>query len=178
MRFLLRWVANAVAFYLALYLVDSLIAPRFYVEAVWLAVIVAVFLGLLNSLIRPLHLMKKKPWYALTVTVITVAVNALILQVFIWAGAPLSATHVLWVLLAGAFGNYIRPESAVRIGLLPKVPVERIRFVGNAALAGAQMALLSRNARDRAAKLARRIEYVEIAHEKQFQEVFAESMLF
>ena len=42
MRFLFRWIANAVAFYLALYLVDSLMAPRFCVEAVWVAVILAV----------------------------------------------------------------------------------------------------------------------------------------
>ncbi|MHC4228509.1 MAG: ASKHA domain-containing protein [Planctomycetota bacterium] len=82
------------------------------------------------------------------------------------------------ILLAGAFGNYIRPESALRIGLLPVVPAERIHFVGNAAASGAQMALLSRQCRDRARDLARRIEYVEIAHESDFQNVFADSMLF
>ncbi len=82
------------------------------------------------------------------------------------------------VLLAGAFGNYIRRESALRIGLLPAVPAERIRFVGNAASSGAQMILLSRHWRDRAGRLARRIEYIEIAHEPDFQNVFADCMLF
>ena len=82
------------------------------------------------------------------------------------------------VLLAGAFGNYIRPESALRIGLLPEVPVERIHFVGNAASSGAQMVLLSREARLLATRLAKKIEYVEIAHEPYFQDVFADSMMF
>ena len=82
------------------------------------------------------------------------------------------------VLLAGAFGNYIRRESALRIGLLPGIPLERIKFVGNAAASGAEMLLLSRKCRTQAEKLARKIEYVEIAHEPDFQEVFAESMTF
>ncbi len=82
------------------------------------------------------------------------------------------------IFLAGAFGNYIRRESALRIGLLPDVPAERIHFVGNAASAGAQMLLLSRHCRTTAKKLARRIEYVEIAHEPEFQAVFADCMSF
>jgi len=82
------------------------------------------------------------------------------------------------VLLAGAFGNYIRPESALRIQLLPNIPIERIRFVGNAAASGARMILLSRSCRIQARELARNIEYVEIAHQKNFHDVFAESMLF
>ncbi len=81
------------------------------------------------------------------------------------------------VLLAGAFGNYIRPTSAVRVGLLPNVPLERIHFVGNAAASGARMLLLSDECRAATAALARKIEYVEIANEKAFSEVFAESML-
>jgi len=82
------------------------------------------------------------------------------------------------LLLAGAFGNYIRRQSALRIGLLPAVPVEKIHFIGNAAASGAQMILLSKTCRDKTKKLARRIKYVEIAHEPDFQDVFAESMLF
>jgi len=82
------------------------------------------------------------------------------------------------ILLAGAFGNYIRPVNALKIGLLPAVPVERIRFVGNAALAGARMLLLSSQARDKARQLARKIQYIEIANRKEFQNVFAESMTF
>jgi len=82
------------------------------------------------------------------------------------------------ILLAGAFGNYIRPQSALRIGLLPTVPIERIHFVGNAASIGAQMVLLSQKCRNRALELARRINYIEIAYEPDFQTVFANSMSF
>jgi len=82
------------------------------------------------------------------------------------------------ILLAGAFGNYIRKESALRIGLLPDVPLERIVFVGNAASSGARMALVSQHYRDKARELAGKIEYVEIAHEPEFQDVFADSILF
>jgi len=81
-------------------------------------------------------------------------------------------------LLAGAFGNYIQRKSAMRIGLLPEVPLERIHFVGNAASVGARMVLLSRHCRALAGQLARKIEYVEIAGEPQFQMIFAESILF
>ncbi len=81
------------------------------------------------------------------------------------------------VLLAGAFGNYIRPASAVRIGLLPNVPLDHIQSVGNAAATGAQMLLISDECRDRAARLARRIQYVEIAHEKDFSDIFSDAML-
>jgi len=82
------------------------------------------------------------------------------------------------ILLAGAFGNYIRRESALRIGLLPDVPAERIRFIGNAACSGAQMLLLSQQLRKQAGELTRKIKYVEIAHEKEFQDVIADSMTF
>jgi len=80
------------------------------------------------------------------------------------------------ILLAGAFGNYIRPRSAVHIGLLPNVPLERIHSVGNAAAVGAQMLLISDECREQAARLARRIQYVEIAHAKNFSDLFAEAM--
>jgi uncharacterized 2Fe-2S/4Fe-4S cluster protein (DUF4445 family) len=81
------------------------------------------------------------------------------------------------VLLAGAFGNYIRPSSAIRIGLLPNVPLERIESVGNAAATGAEILLISEECRERAARLARRIQYIEIAHEKDFADLFADAML-
>ena len=90
----------------------------------------------------------------------------------------LEDSDIKQILLAGAFGNYIRKESALRIGLLPDVPPECIHFVGNAASSGAQMLLLSSQARQKARVLARKIEYIEIAHEPEFQAVFADSMSF
>ncbi len=82
------------------------------------------------------------------------------------------------VLLAGAFGNYIRRESALRIGLLPNVRPEKIHFVGNAASAGAHMALINMRQQDVASKLARQIEYVEMANQPLFQTLFADALLF
>ncbi len=82
------------------------------------------------------------------------------------------------VLLAGAFGNYIRRQSALAIGLLPNVGVEKVHFVGNAASSGARMILVSSQCRQLAKAIAAGIEYVEIAHEAEFQMVFAESLMF
>lgn len=82
------------------------------------------------------------------------------------------------ILLAGAFGNYIRRESALRIGLLPKVEVEKVKFIGNAAASGAQMDLLNYECRKISGILARQIEYIEIANRMDFQELFAEAIMF
>jgi uncharacterized 2Fe-2S/4Fe-4S cluster protein (DUF4445 family) len=82
------------------------------------------------------------------------------------------------LMLAGGFGNYISIESAVRIHLLPELPVERIRYVGNAAALGAQMALLSETERQRAVELARRIEHVSLAARPDFQDIFIEAICF
>ncbi|MHC4388359.1 MAG: ASKHA domain-containing protein [Planctomycetota bacterium] len=88
----------------------------------------------------------------------------------------LADSDIEQIFLAGAFGNYIRRESALRIGLLPDVPPECIHFVGNAAASGAQMILTGSHFRELARDLAHKIQYVEIAHEKDFPDVFAESM--
>jgi uncharacterized 2Fe-2S/4Fe-4S cluster protein (DUF4445 family) len=82
------------------------------------------------------------------------------------------------VLLAGAFGNFLRRDSAIRLGLLPPVPRQRVSFIGNAACAGAEMALLSTVQRRRAEEIARRVEYVEISAFPEFQDIFAEEMMF
>ncbi len=82
------------------------------------------------------------------------------------------------VFLAGAFGNYIRKESALRIGLLPMVDMEHIHFIGNAATSGAQMILLSDKARQKAEQLAKKIQYIEIAHQPDFQDIFVDSLTF
>jgi uncharacterized 2Fe-2S/4Fe-4S cluster protein (DUF4445 family) len=87
-------------------------------------------------------------------------------------------TDIEQIFLAGAFGNYIRRESALRVGLLPMVDIERIHFIGNAAASGAQMLLLSDEARQKAGQLAKTIQYIEIAHQTNFQDIFADSLSF
>lgn len=82
------------------------------------------------------------------------------------------------VLLAGAFGNFIRRKNAQRIGLLPDVPRENILFIGNAAGAGARMALMSRRCKEQANVISERVEYLELGGRPDFQEAFAEAMMF
>ncbi len=88
------------------------------------------------------------------------------------------AGDVRKVYLAGAFGNYIRPESATAIGLMPRFPHAELVPVGNAAGSGAKMVLLSRAARESASALPARVEYLELSGRPDFQEQFAEAMLF
>jgi len=82
------------------------------------------------------------------------------------------------ILLAGAFGNYIRREQAMRVGLLPQVPKEKIKFIGNAAGAGARMVLLARELREETSRISENTEYIELAINADFQKVFADSMFF
>jgi uncharacterized 2Fe-2S/4Fe-4S cluster protein (DUF4445 family) len=90
----------------------------------------------------------------------------------------LNAKDIEQVLLAGAFGNFTRKESAMRIGLLPELPVERIHFIGNAACSGAEIILLSDKERILSSELAGRIEYIELARETDFEAVFSREMHF
>lgn len=82
------------------------------------------------------------------------------------------------ILLAGAFGNYIRRESAQYVGILPNIPIEKILFIGNAAGAGAKMALISRQYRSLAEQVARQVDYIELANNPQFQHIFMDAMAF
>lgn len=82
------------------------------------------------------------------------------------------------VLLAGAFGNFIRRNKAKRIGLLPDVPLERIRFVGNAAGVGSKMSLVAKQCRDKAEQISRETEYIELGGRADFQQEFMMAMLF
>ena len=82
------------------------------------------------------------------------------------------------LMLCGGFGNYINIESALRIRLLPPVAAEKISYRGNAALMGAQMALLSERERNRAEDLAGQIQHVALAARPDFQEIFIDGMNF
>ena len=82
------------------------------------------------------------------------------------------------VYLAGAFGNYIDIENAVRISILPDVARERIHPVGNSAGAGACLMLKDPSLWDTAADIIKRAEHIELANHKDFQEIFVGSMTF
>ena len=76
------------------------------------------------------------------------------------------------VLLAGSFGSYLSPASAIGIGLVPKLPVMRIVSAGNVAGEGAKMVLLSDTERHGADALLEEVKYVELSDRSDFQEKF------
>lgn len=82
------------------------------------------------------------------------------------------------VLLAGAFGNFIRRRNALRIGMLPPLPHERIRFVGNAASLGAKLVLLSNREKQAAEAVLGKTRHVDLSLDPEFQMEFSEAMLF
>jgi uncharacterized 2Fe-2S/4Fe-4S cluster protein (DUF4445 family) len=79
--------------------------------------------------------------------------------------------------IAGAFGNYINPENARTIGLIPDIPTGKITFAGNTALSGAKMALTSMKVRELADTLSKQIKYVELMAEDSFKREFIASVL-
>ena len=79
------------------------------------------------------------------------------------------------VIIAGAFGTFIDVESAITIGMLPALPIERFKQVGNAAGSGARLALISRSQRLEAVRIAQRDGYIELAAVANFNRKFAEA---
>jgi uncharacterized 2Fe-2S/4Fe-4S cluster protein (DUF4445 family) len=90
----------------------------------------------------------------------------------------MAVTDLEEILLAGAFGNYLRKTSARSIGLVPAIDPERVRFVGNAAGIGARLALVDQNVRARARAIASGAEYVELASQADYQRLFMHSLAF
>ena len=84
--------------------------------------------------------------------------------------------HVNRVALAGAFGTHIDVKHAMTLGLIPDAPLSNVFSVGNAAGAGARMALLNRDMRRHIEELVGRIEKIETAVEPKFQDHFIEAM--
>lgn len=87
-------------------------------------------------------------------------------------------SEIQQVLLAGSFGSYLSPASAVRIGLVPKLPLPRIVSAGNVAGEGAKMALLSIQERHAATSMLDEIEYVELSDRQDFNDRFVEQLAF
>ena len=94
------------------------------------------------------------------------------------AGAGLEPAQVEQVLVAGAFGNELDVANSLAIGLLPAVPPERVAFVGNAAGVGAQMALIDVDERRAMAELASGLEFLDLATDRGFHEVFTGELGF
>ncbi len=88
----------------------------------------------------------------------------------------LTAVEIDRVIIAGAFGTYIDVTSAMAIGMLPRLPLDRFRQVGNAAGMGAKLSLISQSKRAEAQALASRVGYIELATVPQFAKKFAQAM--
>jgi uncharacterized 2Fe-2S/4Fe-4S cluster protein (DUF4445 family) len=82
------------------------------------------------------------------------------------------------VLLAGSFGAYLSPASAVRIGLVPRLALPRIVSAGNVAGEGAKMAALSVRERAEARSIVREVSYVELSGRTDFNDLFIDQLAF
>ena len=82
------------------------------------------------------------------------------------------------VLLAGSFGAYLSPASAIRIGLVPRMALPRIVSAGNVASEGAKMAALSVRERAEARSLIHEVEYVELSGREDFNDMFIDELAF
>jgi uncharacterized 2Fe-2S/4Fe-4S cluster protein (DUF4445 family) len=88
------------------------------------------------------------------------------------------ADEITQVLLAGSFGAYLTPLSAVRIGLVPKLALPRIISAGNVAGEGAKIAALSLRERAEAHSILREVEYVELSGRPDFNDLFIDQLAF
>ncbi|MDO4260918.1 MAG: ASKHA domain-containing protein [Eubacteriales bacterium] len=82
------------------------------------------------------------------------------------------------VLIAGAFGNYLDPESACDIGMLPQELRGRITSIGNAAGEGAKIAALNQKEYERSRRLAGSVQFLELAREAEFQDIYVDELEF
>ncbi|MBI3761273.1 MAG: DUF4445 domain-containing protein [Chloroflexi bacterium] len=80
------------------------------------------------------------------------------------------------LLIGGAFGKYINVEKAVQIGLLPDMPWDKFHFLGNTAVMGAYMALLSRDARAQIKAIAEKMTYIELSADNTFYDAFTSAL--
>jgi len=87
----------------------------------------------------------------------------------------LQANDLQRVYLAGAFGASLNVEKAVEIGLLPDIPRERIQVIGNSALAGAYLTLMSRQARQEAKEIVSLLTYLDLSRDASFMDEFVAS---
>lgn len=92
------------------------------------------------------------------------------------ANAELSFNDISEIMIAGNFGQSLAIEQAVRIGLLPDIPAERIRFIGNSSLTGARMALCSRQAWKRAGQIAASLTCLELTTEARYFEEYTAAL--
>jgi uncharacterized 2Fe-2S/4Fe-4S cluster protein (DUF4445 family) len=90
----------------------------------------------------------------------------------------IKASDINKVYLAGAFGTYINVRNALKIGLLPDVPIKKIEKVGNAAVEGARQMLVSKEKREEAEYIPKIAKHVRLEVDEDFQTKFIEGLCF
>jgi uncharacterized 2Fe-2S/4Fe-4S cluster protein (DUF4445 family) len=80
------------------------------------------------------------------------------------------------VFIAGGFGRFLDLEQAVAIGLIPDLPRERFRFVGNSSLIGSYMVVVSRAFRKRQEALARRMTYFDLSQASGYMDQYTAAL--
>jgi len=90
----------------------------------------------------------------------------------------ISVKDIQVIFLAGAFGNFINKQSALRIGILPDLPLNKIKSVGNAAGKGAELILWSQKIRKIGNEIYKKVKYVELSSHPDFSREFIEAMSF
>ncbi len=88
----------------------------------------------------------------------------------------MTLNDVQQMVIGGSFGKYINIEKAVQIGLLPDMPWEKFKFLGNTSIKGAYLALLDTQQRERVADIARRMTYIELSADNSFYEAFTSAL--
>ncbi|MBU4228018.1 ATP-binding protein, partial [bacterium] len=90
----------------------------------------------------------------------------------------LKITDLDEILIAGAFGNYMDIENAISINIIPKIDLNKIKGIGNAAGAGAIKALLSRDFRDKCNEYAEKMKNINLTSYKEFYKMFINDINF
>jgi uncharacterized 2Fe-2S/4Fe-4S cluster protein (DUF4445 family) len=92
--------------------------------------------------------------------------------------AGISAADLDRIVLTGGFGHHLNVNSAMRIGLLPALPSERVLATANAAGVGAAKALLQRGVIPRMRAVAKRAQHIELSALPEFQDKYIDHMVF
>ncbi len=85
-------------------------------------------------------------------------------------------TDLTDVFIAGSFGNYLDIKKAITIGLLPDLPLDVFKFIGNGALGGARMVLLSRSMQDIAEEVVANMTHIELSVNSMFFKEFTSAL--
>lgn len=88
----------------------------------------------------------------------------------------LAFTDLTRLFIAGGFGNYLDLSAAIAIGLLPDIPLERVKFIGNSSLNGAKLSILSKDAFDEVERIAQKMTYIDLSSNRQFMDEYSSAL--